>query len=140
MRKLFHELGIKQHDVEKAELSANTNDVDLKARAVLRWWKKTNGRKATRDVILEALERCQDKQTTLNLREQIGMYWGLENIGVNLPPHQTKFSTIEVGENFSAPSDSFQTLGRYSAYLNNGVYNCYQNNLINFVGFNWYLV
>ena len=71
LQKLFHELSIKQYDIEKAERSANTDDVDLKARAVLRWWKKTNGRKATRDVILEALAKCQDKQTKLNLQEQL---------------------------------------------------------------------
>ena len=71
LHKLFNELGIKQHDIEKAERSANTNDVDLKAKAVLRWWKKTNGRKATRDVILEALAKCQDKQKKRNLQEQI---------------------------------------------------------------------
>ena len=71
IHKLFHELGIRQHEIEKAERGANTDDVDLKARAVLRWWKKTNGKKATRDVILEALAKCQDKQTKLNLQEQI---------------------------------------------------------------------
>ena len=71
LRKLFHALSIKQYDIEKAERRANTDDVDLKARAVLRWWKKTNGRKATRDVILEALAKCQDKQTKLNLQEQL---------------------------------------------------------------------
>ena len=71
LRKLFHELGIKQHNIAKAERSASTDDVDLKARAVLRWWKKTNGRRATREVIIKALAKCQDKETKRNLQGQI---------------------------------------------------------------------
>ena len=72
LRKLFHELGIRQRDIEKVERSANTDNIDLKAKAVLRWWVKTNGRKATREAILEALGNSQDKQAKLlSLQEQL---------------------------------------------------------------------
>ena len=51
---LFYNLGISQRDIEHAEKSADTVDTRLKARAVLTFWKKINGRKATREVLFEA--------------------------------------------------------------------------------------
>ena len=54
LQHLFHNLGIPQRDIEHAEKSADTTDTRLKARAVLRRWKQTKGRAATREVLLEA--------------------------------------------------------------------------------------
>ena len=57
LQHLFHNLGISQRDIEHAEISANTTDTRLKARAVLLWWKKTQGSNAT----LEALSKAKMK-------------------------------------------------------------------------------
>ena len=54
LQHLFHNLGISQRDIEHAEKSADTTDTRLKARAVLIWWKKTRGRAATLEALLEA--------------------------------------------------------------------------------------
>ena len=57
LQHLFHNLGISQRDIEHAEVSASTTDTRLKARAVLRWWKQTQGTAAT----LEALQDAKRK-------------------------------------------------------------------------------
>ncbi len=57
-----------EQDVEKAEKGANTHDVELKARAVLRHWKKMKGRDATRDILLDALGRCRNEEAKLKLQ------------------------------------------------------------------------
>ena len=54
LQHLFHNLGIKQRDIEHAEKSADTTDTRLKAQAVLRWWKKTKGKSATREALFMA--------------------------------------------------------------------------------------
>ena len=54
LQHLFRNLGISQRDIEHAEVSADTKDTRLKAGAVLRWWKKTKGKDATREVLLKA--------------------------------------------------------------------------------------
>ena len=54
---LFDNLGISHRDIEHAERSADTSDTRLKARAVLRWWKQTNGQGATLEVLCEAKEK-----------------------------------------------------------------------------------
>ena len=54
LRHLFHNLGMSDSDIEHAERSADTYDTRLQARAVLRLWKKINGRVATREALLEA--------------------------------------------------------------------------------------
>ena len=60
---LFHNLGILQRDIEHAEKSADTTDTRLKAWAVLRWWKKTQGRAATREVLFEAKRKTSSSTT-----------------------------------------------------------------------------
>ena len=54
LQHLFHNLGILQRDIEHAEVSANTTDSRLKARAVLLQWKKNHGRDASLKALLEA--------------------------------------------------------------------------------------
>ena len=54
LQHLFHNLGIKQRDIDHAEKSADTTDTRLKAQAVLRWWKKTKGTAATREALYQA--------------------------------------------------------------------------------------
>ena len=54
LQRLFCNLGINDRDIQHAEKSADTTDTRLKARAVLVWWKKTQGKNATLDLLLEA--------------------------------------------------------------------------------------
>ena len=54
LQHLFHNLGISQRDIEHAEKSADTTDTRLRARAVLRWWRQTQGRAATLEALLAA--------------------------------------------------------------------------------------
>ncbi len=49
---------ISDHDVETAELNAYPRSVDFKARAVLYKWRLQNGDKATRQALLDGLEKC----------------------------------------------------------------------------------
>ena len=57
LRHFFHKLGISQRDIEHAEVSADTTDTRLKARAVLRWWKQRNGQDATREALFAAKQK-----------------------------------------------------------------------------------
>ena len=58
LQELYQELGIAPEDVQKAEQNAPGKTVNLKAMAVLDWWKKSNPTEATRDTLLTALEEC----------------------------------------------------------------------------------
>ena len=73
-QKLYDELQIHHRDVQKAEERSGTKDVDLKAKAVLRHWKTTQGRKASRQRILDALYRCGNIQAKENLIK----IWGIK--------------------------------------------------------------
>ena len=66
-QKLFDALQIHHRDVQKAEERSGTKDVDLKAKAVLRHWKQTQGHNASRQHILDALYRCGNIQAKENL-------------------------------------------------------------------------
>ena len=62
LKHLFLNLGISQRDIEHAEMSAGTTDTRLKAFAVLIWWRKKEGKKATHEKVLEAkrnLDHCR---------------------------------------------------------------------------------
>ena len=67
LQRLYDALGIESNDVEKAEKKADTKDVDLMGRAVLVFWRKTNGRDATRQAILDAMDACRDAQAKRKL-------------------------------------------------------------------------
>ena len=69
----YPELGLSDQDIEKAKINANVDDVDLKAMNVLRLWLKKKGQQATRQAVLQALERCECK----NAMEQLRIKWGL---------------------------------------------------------------
>ncbi|XP_072016289.1 NLR family CARD domain-containing protein 4-like [Amphiura filiformis] len=55
---LFRQLGIPSPDVENAERRADTRDFKLQAIKVLESWRQTNGEKATRRAIIDALKEC----------------------------------------------------------------------------------
>ena len=59
LQELYQELGIAPEDVQKAEQNAQGPTVNLKAMAVLVWWKNSNPSEATRDTLLTALEECR---------------------------------------------------------------------------------
>ena len=61
LERLYHALGLQSTDIEKAQANAGCNNVDIKARYVLQFWLKTEGKGATRERILEALEKCQNR-------------------------------------------------------------------------------
>ena len=67
---LFYELGLPDDEVENAQEKADTPDYKLQANKVLGHWKRTNGKEATREKLLqgltagkciEAVEQLQDK-------------------------------------------------------------------------------
>ena len=64
LQRLYQELGIPQQDVEKAEASVGTKDTNLKAKAVIRCWKKRNGKIATLEALLHAITICGRIRTT----------------------------------------------------------------------------
>ena len=64
LRHLFYNLRIPERDIEHAERSADTSDTRLKAISVLNWWKKTEGKEATHEKLLEA-KRNIDKTGTV---------------------------------------------------------------------------
>ena len=70
---LYHNLDIKQRDIDVAEKEADSTNPRLKARAVLRWWMKTKGREATREALYEAKEKALLQEKT-NLSRSGGMY------------------------------------------------------------------
>ena len=66
---LYDALGIPKREVQKAEASASTSDVDLKAKEVLRQWKQKKGKLATRQAILDALKECENTEAKEKLEE-----------------------------------------------------------------------
>ena len=58
---LFKEIGLTSNEVGKAKRIVQIEDAGLKAKAVLRKWKKKEGKKATREALLKALAECQGK-------------------------------------------------------------------------------
>ena len=68
LQHLYTALGISHHDVEKAEDSVQLRDVSLKANAVLRFWLKDKGEKATRSAIFDALRNCRNTSAVEKLK------------------------------------------------------------------------
>ena len=54
--RLFNDLNIEPQDIERAKHSAGTNDVGLQAIRVLKEWRQSKGRDATRQEIITALQ------------------------------------------------------------------------------------
>ena len=63
LQRLYEVLDIPQQDVKKAEVLAGTNDTNLKSKSVIRHWKKRNGKRATQDVLRQAVKRSTHIQT-----------------------------------------------------------------------------
>ncbi|XP_072015334.1 uncharacterized protein [Amphiura filiformis] len=58
LKHLFIELDIPSSDIANAERRADTRDFKLQAIEVLQFWQQSNGEKATRNEIINALEEC----------------------------------------------------------------------------------
>ena len=71
LQHFYVKLGLEHRDITHAEVSAGTTDSRLKATAVLRQWKKTRGKKATQQAILQALQECD----FLDAREELQVLW-----------------------------------------------------------------
>ena len=78
LQHLFNALDIPHRDVEKAEMKANTNDVNIQAMYVMRHWRSIRGVRATKEAILEALQRCNNIQN----KEELEIYWNMR-VGYN---------------------------------------------------------
>ena len=76
LERLFHALDLQSTDIEKAQENVSLNDVDLKARNVLLFWRKTKGKAATRERILEALKKCENR----NAVQQLEATWNIEGM------------------------------------------------------------
>lgn len=59
LKSLYEQLGLKHHEVENEEKSADTTDPKSKAKKVLFKWRQMKGQAASRQRILVALEKCQ---------------------------------------------------------------------------------
>ena len=80
LESFFLELGLQPTDIEKEKANAGVNNVHLQARNVLRFWRKTEGTAATRERILEALEKCENRLAVQQLEDK----WKLEGKCNNL--------------------------------------------------------
>ena len=80
LERFFKALGLQSTDIEKAQANAGVNDVDIKARYVLQFWLKTEGKDATRERIPEALEKCQNRFAVQRLEAT----WKSEGMCYNL--------------------------------------------------------
>ena len=67
--KLYTKLGLSDNDVEKQRANVTVNnDVHLKERKVLLFWREKNGHDATRMKIITALEEAGCKDTSDKLK------------------------------------------------------------------------
>ena len=73
LQHLFNSLDIPHRDIEKAQMSVNSNDVNLQGLAVLRYWQRLRSSKATKEAILEALQRCNNIQN----KEELEIFWNM---------------------------------------------------------------
>ena len=55
---MFNELNIHAADIENAERSTDSRDFKLQANRILKMWRSSNGRNATRRRIINALIEC----------------------------------------------------------------------------------
>ena len=69
LEQLFVELGLGLDEIEKAKRSANTQDFQLEAASVLRYWRIINGKAATKQAVLDALKGCQSNLAWETLQE-----------------------------------------------------------------------
>ena len=77
LHNLFLELGIDDADVENAERMADSRDFKLQANKVLKMWRTSNGRNATRRAVINALMECGLVEAKEILEEK----WGLVTQG-----------------------------------------------------------
>ena len=71
LKRFYFELnGLSRPVIKHAEQKANSSDGKSKAMAVLHEWHRRNGPKATREVILQALEKCKFTNAMYKLREK----------------------------------------------------------------------
>ncbi|XP_072027710.1 uncharacterized protein [Amphiura filiformis] len=70
LEKLYLVLEIKTADIDNAKRFDNTQDFKLQATRVLQHWRKTNGSKANRKAILDALQTCDLNEAKEILEEK----------------------------------------------------------------------
>ncbi|XP_072049912.1 uncharacterized protein [Amphiura filiformis] len=70
LQKLFCELDLTSQQIEKAERSAGTRDVELTAKSVFQFWRKERGQQATHFAILDGLEACENLEAKEELEEK----------------------------------------------------------------------
>ncbi|XP_072048939.1 uncharacterized protein [Amphiura filiformis] len=76
LQKIFCELDLTSQQIEKAERSAGTHDVELTAKSVFQFWRKERGQQATHFAILEGLESCEN----LEAKEELEEKWNIKDI------------------------------------------------------------
>ncbi|XP_072042283.1 uncharacterized protein [Amphiura filiformis] len=72
MKRLYVYLGLSEDTIEAAEFSVEGDNVWGKSVAVLLEWRKQNGPKATKEVLLEALDNCGNRESMDTLRQKWG--------------------------------------------------------------------
>ena len=74
LQTLYDTLGLRHQDIEKVEYSTGLQNVNLCARNVLRFWRQTIGRLATRHAVLQALGENRNR----NAKEQLEAKWTMK--------------------------------------------------------------
>ncbi|XP_072013987.1 NLR family CARD domain-containing protein 4-like [Amphiura filiformis] len=69
-KNLFIKLRIEASDVENAEHMTDSRDVKLRAIHVLQFWRKSSGREATRQKLIQALQECGLREAEQILEEK----------------------------------------------------------------------
>ena len=78
MEKLYIRLGLSKSVIRKAMHEDETyGDLDLQGQSVLRRWRQTKGKNATRKTILDAIETCGNYEVVENLEAK----WTMEAVG-----------------------------------------------------------
>ena len=67
LHKLYGELHLSLADINREERNSDTRDYSIQAEHILSYWRKKNGKVATRKTILDALQECHNKEAIENL-------------------------------------------------------------------------
>ncbi|XP_072049786.1 probable serine/threonine-protein kinase pats1 [Amphiura filiformis] len=76
LQKLYFKLGLTSQQIEKAERSTGSHDVELGAMSVFQSWRKERGQHATHIAILDGLEACEN----LEAKEVLEEKWNIKAI------------------------------------------------------------
>ena len=70
LENLFIGLGMEANEIENAKKNSGTTDIKLQAASVLRSWRKSRGKDATRQAVITALETCGYTEAVQRLQEK----------------------------------------------------------------------